>query len=249
MSYIIAYVAFEGSEAQYPVCCLRTDVKVGDAVVVRMVTRGGALKWASVRSVEFLNWDCQNGIECLASEAQFGPDGIILPPNSPITKGIWRPEEVHAHLYRTGWIPRKPKGTVARIAYTHTNTSRTANIFFRKNGADIQMLPREAGRNVMPNSPISYAPSVGEFVRNDLSHNKVNGLEQIIAFSDAFRENRSDYTKYMSFFGTGRKDHRIPGPGERSFEGTMYDLLGGSGGNVYLGDGLSLSPSGGWVND
>jgi len=249
VSYIIAYVAFQESEAEYPVCCLRTDIKVGDAVVVRMNTRGGSLKWAKVKSVEFLNWDCKNGIECLASEAQFGPDGIVLPPNSPITHGIWRPREVCVHLYQTGWIPRKPKGSVAKIAYTHTNATRTANIFFRKNGVDVQILPREAGRNPAPNSPISYAPSVGEFTRNDLSHNKVNGLEQMITFADSFRENRSEYAKHMSFFGSGRKDHRIPGPGDRSFEGTMYDLLGGDGGNVYVGDGLSLSSSGRWAND
>src|SRR5688572_4708157 len=104
MTYIIAFVTFDKGDGKYPVNCLRTDIKEGDAVVVRMNTKGGELKWARVIGVEFLNWDCQNIIECLASEAQFGPEGITLPPNCPVIKGISRPYDVHVHLYGTGWI-------------------------------------------------------------------------------------------------------------------------------------------------
>lgn len=59
MSYIVAYVLFEDSEGSldYPVNCLRTDLKPGDIVIVRMHTKHGILKTAKITSVDYLNWN------------------------------------------------------------------------------------------------------------------------------------------------------------------------------------------------
>ncbi|WP_210235239.1 hypothetical protein, partial [Mesorhizobium sp. M2D.F.Ca.ET.206.01.1.1] len=77
MSYIVAFVRFAPEETLYPVNCWRSDVKEGDAVVVRMKTRGDILKRAEIAYLAYLNWNCANTIECLASEAEFTLHGIF----------------------------------------------------------------------------------------------------------------------------------------------------------------------------
>lgn len=249
MSYIVAYVSLPKSKINYPVECYRTDIKVGDAVVVRVNSRGGKLISARVVSVEYLNWNCKNRIECLESEAQFESEGITLPIKCPTKKGVSTPYDVFCHLYQTGWIPRKPKNKSFNIAYTRNNASHSANIFFRNNGVDIQVFPIEGDQDQRPNSLIGFFPTKQKTVRNFLSHNKVNALEQVIRFADSFGDNVHDYASYMSWYGSGKQDPRMPSRRSDNPDRTLYNLLGGDGGNVYLGDGLSLSSSGKWVDD
>jgi hypothetical protein len=149
MSYIVAYVQFEEDDRSldYPVNCLRTDLKPGDVVVVRMQTKGGTLKAARVTKIDYLNWNCANTIECLASEAALGPHEIELPSGCPIVFGLARIGDACVHLEKTGWTPRRPNNKTFRIAYGFENASEAALIFFRNNGVDMQILK---GRGVSP---------------------------------------------------------------------------------------------------
>ena len=177
MSYIIAYVRFEKDEIDYPVNCLRTDLKAGDLVVVRMNSKGANLRMATVTRLEFLNWNCVNTIECLAVEAEIGPNRFALPPDSPVTRGMVRLWDLCDHLQRAGWIPRRPNNRAFKIAYSSANGSSTSHIFVRSNGIDIQVL--RGCWEALPGrfSALGFAPSAGPTVRHFLSQSGVNLLE------------------------------------------------------------------------
>ena len=57
--------------------------------------------------INFLRWDCQNTVECLASEASFTKHGIILSPGeSQSVKGLTHPYDLKVLLYKIGLVPR-----------------------------------------------------------------------------------------------------------------------------------------------
>ena len=53
MSYIIAFVKFAEADRDYPAGCFRTDLKAGDAVLVRLADK--RLKPAFVTALKYLN--------------------------------------------------------------------------------------------------------------------------------------------------------------------------------------------------
>lgn len=264
VSYIVAYVQFERDEnsLDYPVNCLRTDIKRGDTVVVRMESKCGKLQAARVTRVEYLNWNCVNTLQCLASEARRRPHGIEALPGSPTVRGWARPWDVCAELRRTGWVPRKPNSKAYKIAYSHVNATQTAHIFFRSNGIDIQLLGIK-GDPPVPFSRVSLSSFDGPQVRHFMSQSGINLLELTLKFAEAFKKDQDDYREFFQPVGKSNKvtdDLRYrsaqDGKGflredqDRGFDAMLYGLLGGNGsGHAYVGDGLSISSSGRWIND
>lgn len=87
MSYIVAFVSFDENGKEFPMECFRTDLRVGDEVLVR---RGnGTLAHAYVKNLQYLNWNCSGLIECKKSECTIDIDNyFILPNNTPIHYGV-----------------------------------------------------------------------------------------------------------------------------------------------------------------
>ena len=151
MAYIIAHVAFDNSGKTYPVNCNRTDIAIGDEVVVKMHER--PLKWARIIDLNYLNWRCQNTIECLACEAKFLREGILLPAGESLSvKGLARPYDLAIHLYKMGWIPRRPANKAYKLAYSAANRSQTGLVMMRKNGIDAQIIDGLPKSVMRPNS-------------------------------------------------------------------------------------------------
>lgn len=243
MSYIIAHVSFDRTEKTYPVNCLRTDIKIGDEVVVKMNNR--PLKWAKVMDLNFLNWNCQNTIECLASEAEFTIDGITLPRGGSLSiKGLSRPYDLAVQLYRLGWVPRRAASRMYRSAYSASNRSQTALILMRKNGVDVQVIDGLSEAEQKPNSVLSISRSDGNFIAQAFHGSRDNILERTTRFAAAFLRNEDNLEAMVQPVRTGKALPKPP-PRMRRQEDDLYSALGGSGEPVYLSDGVWLTPGGG----
>lgn len=246
MSYIIAHVAFDKSGNKYPVNCLRTDIVTGDAVVVKM--RNGILKWAQVDDINYLNWDCQNTIECLANEAQFTADGIILLPRESLSmKGLGDSDELAALLFQLGWVPRLTASKMYRKAYSASNQTKTALILMRKNGIDVQLIDDLPAEKVKPNSLLTLSRTHGPFFQQPYRGSLHNILERTASFAEAFLRD-APRIEDMIIPLSSTKVLPSPPPRRRSDEDDLYSALGGSGEPVYLSDGVWLT-SGGGVHD
>ncbi|WP_334543831.1 hypothetical protein [Rhizobium leguminosarum] len=248
MSYIVAFVVYQNGKQAYPINCWRADVKAGDAVVVRQETKGGELKWARVVRTEFLNWKCKNYIECLASEATFDSLGIKLPVPTPTVFGACRAAFVWEHLKATGWR-RHHVGRNYKGAFSWGNHSEVANIFFRTNGVDIQLIEGTNNPALTPDGGLSFSLDLSpRTVRHTLSHSEINLFEWVIEFADAFKDDSGLYDRFMK--PVGSSDKRTEELRQKAQEGRsdgLYDALGGAGGeSVYLGDGLYLGPGDQW---
>lgn len=243
MSYIIAHVAFDKSGKTYPVNCLRTDIAVGDEVVVKMNNR--PLKWARVDDINYLNWGCQNTIECLASEAQFTADGIVLPPGESLSiKGLARPYELAVSLFKMGWVPRRAASKMYRMAYSAANQSQTALILMRKNGIDVQIINGLPAEGMKPNSVLSISRTDGPFIGQPFHGSLHNILERTLSFAEAFLRNATHLEEMITPLQTN-KALPSPPPRMRSGEDDLYSALGGSGEPIYLSDGVWLTSGGG----
>ena len=243
MSYIIAHVAFDGSGKTYPVNCNRTDIAIGDEVVITMHDR--PLKWARVVDLNYLNWNCQNTVACLASEASFTKDGIVLPENgSPSVKGLARPYELAVHLYRLGWMSRRPANKAYKMAYSAVNKSQTALILMRKNGIDVQIIDSLPVDENRPNSKLSISRSDGLWISQPFHGSRDNVLERTALFAEAFLRNEKDLEHLIEPLKT-EKTLPSPPPRMREDDDDLYSALGGTGEPVYLSDGVWLSSGGG----
>ena len=142
LSYIVAFVRFAPNESPYPVNCWRSDVREGDVVVVRMKSRGDACKRAEVVHLAYLNWRCANSIECIASEAQFTPHGIIPPDPPRMHYGVNRPVDDWNVIRVLGWRNHRTRSKTYQFACSARNDSFVCYMFFRRNGVDIQIMIR-----------------------------------------------------------------------------------------------------------
>lgn len=246
MSYIIAHVAFDNSGKNYPVNCLRADLNIGDNVVVKM--KNGSLKWGRIDDINFLNWDCSNTIECLASEAKFTKDGIVLPlgPSRSI-KGLARPYDLAVELYKIGWTPRRAANKIYRSAYSAINRTSTALIMMRKNGIDVQIIDGLPGAKMKPNSVLSTSQADGPFIRQTFHGSLNNILERTASFAHAFLRN-AENLEAMVEPEKATKTLPKPPPRMRNSEDDLYSALGGEGEPIYLCDGVWLT-SGGRAHD
>lgn len=252
MSYLIAYVSYQEDGTDYPVNCLRTDLRVGDKVIVRQNSDGGKLKTAKVTKVEYLNWKCANTIECLLSEATTPQGALELPPNTPVVFGIARPYDAWVELYKSGWIRCKTTNRQFHAIFTYTNKTQFANIFFRMNAIDIQIRDNSERSSYL--APGVFDAHGRNGVRHFLSQSGINLLEHVLSFADAFTHDSNDYSAFMVPIGSRNRStdtlkSRVGKGREESFEATLYDVLGGSGESVYVGDGMWLSSGGTWSDD
>uniref|UniRef100_E6XLQ0 Uncharacterized protein n=1 Tax=Shewanella putrefaciens (strain 200) TaxID=399804 RepID=E6XLQ0_SHEP2 len=251
MSYIIAFISFEDSTKEFPVQCFRTDIKQGDKVIARRAD--GKLRPAIIRDLKYLNWDCNGRIECKADEIEHRSDGeIILPKGSPLAYGISTPDVFIKELKSHGWVPVKSKRRQYRTVLGFANSANVAYIFVRKNGVDIQMLPRTDNQIVKPYSMHEISFNEGKMVQHFLAHTTFNLFEGILRFSKSFIENEADLERY--FIPQGRSDKRTEELKQQARERQasrnemldIYDACSdGNGGPAYLGDGMWISSDGG----
>lgn len=251
MSYIIAFVSFPESDKEFPVQCFRTDVKPNDEVVVRRAD--GKLRLARVLHTKYLNWDCKGRIECKQTECTFNPKGeIILPKGCPLTYGLSTPGILIQYLKQNrGWIQIKSRQRIYRTVLAHLNATSIAYMFFRKNGVDLQIVPRVGNEEIKPYSLYNRSFTEGKVVRHSLAHTTFNLLEGLYRFSNSFLSNENDLTRY--FVPQGRSDKRTEELKSQAIErkhsrNEMMDIYhacsNGGGGAAYLGDGLWISSDG-----
>ncbi len=256
MSYIVAFVKFQESETEYPVGCFRVDLKVGDEVVVRLSDE--RLRMATVKVLQYLNWDCKSYIECKRSEATEANDrGLVLPVKSPIHVGLATYHALGRTLVQDGWMPLGHYSSSYRIIYLYSNETQTSVILIRKNGIDIQLFPDRLNIIPKPQSTFEVPLTQGRLVRHYLAHTKFNLFEGIYRFARAFMENSTNYDRFFTPIGSkDKRTSKLKTLSEqrrwesRSGEGNeMVDIYhaisGGSGGPAYLGDGMWLDSSGG----
>lgn len=251
MSYIIAFVSFSESDKEFPTQCFRTDIKIGDEVVVRRTD--GKLKLATIAHLKYLNWDCSGRIECKKDECTCNTDGsIILPKGCPLVYGISTPEVFVKQLKSIGWIPVKSKQRMYRTVLANLNSSSISYIFVRKNGIDIQVLPRTDNNPIKPYSLYERSLTEGKVVRHSFAHTTFNLFEGVLRFSNSFLSNEENMERY--FVPQGESDKRTEEQkkqaGERkSSRNEMLDIYdacsNGDGSPAYLGDGMWISPGGG----
>lgn len=251
MSYIIAFVAFAESNKEFPVQCFRTDLALNDEVVVRRVD--GQLKIATICQLQYLNWDCEGRIECKKVESGIDNDeNIILPKGSPLNIGTSTPDSFIKTLRDNGWIPVKSRQRMYRTVLANVNATNIAYIFVRKNGLDIQILPRSGSERIAPNSPYENSLTEGKVVRHSLAHTTFNLFEGVLRFSISFLNNESDLERYFSRQGSSDKrtdELREQSRSRTATRNEISDLYSacsdGSGEPAYLGDGVWITSGGG----
>lgn len=225
MSYIIGFVTFDESTNQFPVQCFRTDIHPMDSVVVR---RGdGKLRFAIIQDLKYLNWECNGRIECKIDEITRNSSGeIVLPNGSPRTYGISTADIFIKELRLHGWVRVKSRRRQYRAVFGYANASKIAYIFVRKNGIDIQTLPRTEDEELKPYSLHDYSFAEGKFVQHFLAHTNFNLFEGVLRFSKSFISNEIDLDRY--FIPQGSNDKRTENlrkqGKERDAERDYYDF-------------------------
>lgn len=253
MSYIISFVQFSTPGNIYPVECLRTDIDVGDEVLVHLPNR--RLRHATVVQICYLSWKCAGHIRGKVSEAVQGEDGHWSLRNCPTVVGFATNEVFVAELKRLSWVPLK-RGHVHMAALTYSNETLSANILVRRNGIDLQILP--ARRNTMPRPFSLYQESIaeGRVVRHHFAHTTFNLYEGILRFATSFMSDEGNYDRFFKSVGSSDRrteklkqeaENQRRSRSEHEPEGLSdyYDMVSdGSGAPVYLGDGMWIGADG-----
>lgn len=202
MSYIVAFVRLPGTSKEYPVCCLRTDIKPEDAVIVELI--GNRFEIGRVSTVKYLDWDCNARLVCKVGEGEITSRGVQLAPGTPRSVGIVSAEMLIARLRERGWTPYHSLVTY-RMVLAFNNEIQTARILVRRHGVDFQVLP---DLQALPAafSKASVAKTEGRFVQHFLAHTTFNLYEGAIRFAEAFERNEGNYDRF--FVSVGERDRR-----------------------------------------
>jgi len=204
MSYIIAFTTLDGSSADYPVECFRTDLHPGDQVLVRLPS--GELKQGVVTRLEYLNWNCKGRIECTISEALASEGGALSPPpGSPIAIGLASASPVIARLKSQGWIPLKSRQNIHNQILTYSNEIDSANILFRRNGVDFQILPTRHDEPPRPYSYLKHSLTDGKVVAHFFAKTTFNLYEGVLRFASSFMSNEANYDRFFNAVGSRDK--------------------------------------------
>lgn len=205
LSYIVAFVDLDEHTKPIPVECYRTDLIVGDQVVVSV--DDGSLRRAIVVELQNLNWSCRHRIECKASEATETSKGqILLPGESPVRVGICTEESFISAAQAIGCIPVKPSHRTYRLILLAENAKIRARIFLRKNGIDLQLVDKDPNGLPEPYSIVNSSLSEGQSVRHYYSHTKFNLFEGILRFCRSVMNDEPDLSRY--FIAVGSNDKR-----------------------------------------
>lgn len=236
MSYIVAFMRFDGKDELYPVNCWRSDAKEGDFALVRINTRNGILRRAEIAHLSFYNWKCANSIECLADEAEFTPQGIILPQPSRMHQGINRPVDVWNLLKPGGWRLHRSNGTTYKFACSLVRHGRYCTIRFRKNGIDLQIVDASVYDNPMNEFP-RFLAGQGHIERITTTKSDINAFVYIHDLASRFEKN----VDHRDLVKPGACKRRIPwaapaDDGDTNWK-SAFDRRDGP---VYLHDGQYL---------
>jgi hypothetical protein len=203
-----------------------------------------------------LNWGCAGRIMCKVSDAARSPEGQWILPNRMDTVGLVTADALVLDLKKLEWVHLQAS-QIHRFALTYTNRSATANILLRKNGIDLQILPPRQKPSLRPFGVKQESTSEGRVVRHYLAHTTFNLYEGILRFAHCFMQDKGDYDRFFCAVGSGDKrteklkqesERRKRNKAERESNplGDYYDeMCDGSGGNVYLGDGMWVGAGGG----
>ncbi|UWR10926.1 hypothetical protein [Sulfitobacter mediterraneus] len=153
-------------------------------------------------------------------------------------------------LLKRGWTPMMPKGRVHSTVLTRCNRKEIANIYLRRRGIDLQILPEVWVEPPRANTFLDCTLSEGRVVRHFLSQTSFNLFEGILRFAKAFENDEDNYGRFFNSVGSrDRKTADIIGSCEEAddgFDAMLYEALGGDGGSVYIGDGLFMGADGSW---
>lgn len=239
---------FPGAKKDYPTNCFRVDIKTEDTVLVRR--RDGVIRPATVTRVEYLDWDCGAALLCKTSEAERTSEGLKPPLGSPNVLGLTTLEAFRNHLVQRGWIPLKTTNNVHRVVLTHSNQEEIANIYLRRRGIDLQIIPEIYTSAPKPFSYNKYSISDGIIVRHFLAKTTFNLYEGVARFAESFEKSEGGYERFFNPVGSrDRRTADLPSScrdADDGFDAMLYDALGGDGGSVYIGDGLYMGADGGW---
>lgn len=253
MSYIIAFVEFTTPGNTYSVECLRTDIKVGDAVLVQVPNK--RITPATVVHVGYLNWNCAGQIKGKLSEGMRGDDGYWTLKNSQKVIGFATNDVFIAELKRRGWVSLKHQQTY-RAALTNSNQTLSANVLVRKNGIDLQLLPARRATLPTPLSVSQESLTEGRVVRHHFAHTTFNLYEGILRFATSFMSDEDNYDRFFEAVGVRdrrteplkqKSESRRRARAEAESDGLSdyYEMVSdGSGSAVYGGDGMWIGAGG-----
>lgn len=253
MSYIIAFVQFAKQKDVYPVECFRTDIDVGDVVLVHMPNR--RITPATVMEVRYLSWQCSGQIKGKLSEAVQDKDGYWSFHNCPSVFGFATNEIFVDELKRRGWVPLK-RGNVHMAALTNSNRTLSANILVRRNGIDLQILPTRRSALPRPFTVSQEGISLGRVVRHYFANTNFNLYEGILRFSDSFMAEEDNYDRFFKSVGSSdrRTEKQKQDAQKRRWSRSEDEVNGfrdyyemvsdGSGEPVYGGDGMWIDSGG-----
>lgn len=190
MSYLVAYVKFVGAKKDYPTNCLRVNIKAVDTVLVRR--RDGVLRPATVTRVEYLDWDCGAVILCKASEAE-----RKAPFGAPNVLGLTTLEALQNHLAQRGWISLKTTNNIRQLVLTRSNQEEIANIYLRRRGVDLQVIPEIYDSAPKPFSYSEHSISEGRMVRHFLAKTSFNLYEGVARFAESFENCERNYERFF----------------------------------------------------
>lgn len=244
MSYINAFVTLDRWEREYPVNCLRTDVQVGDLVVITGPNNQARI--GRVNRLEFHNWNCRWAVRCLASEADRSGGRVSIDQSVPIKKGPAEIFDVPRHLAATGWRRRTLASSQFKVGYSLANASHLCHILVRTNGFDVAFAEGGLSQEEMQ-KPLSVSDG-SSHVRHSLNESGINLIAHMIDFADAFRADEADLARFLVRIGSSVKKKPQIEREDTSMQDIYEAISGGSGGAAYLGDGGYLTP-GGWFND
>ena len=253
MSYIIAFVEFTTPGDAYPVECFRTDLVIGDAVLVQIPNR--RLTPATVVQICYLSWKCAGQIKGKVSEGLQSEDGYWKLSNCPDVIGLATNEVFISELKRRGWIPLK-RGHVHMAALTNSNTTESANILVRRNGIDLQILPARRIFLPRPFGLTQESVTEGRLVRHYFSNTTFNLYEGVLRFADSFASDEGNYDRFFKSAGTSdrRTEKQKQEAENRKILRTeqepngmkdYYEMVSdGTGTAVYAGDGVWIGVGG-----
>lgn len=199
---------FPSSQKEFPIQCFRTDLQVGEFVIVRI--SNGSLRCAEIMQLRYLNWTCRARIECKKSESYLDSSGNINLSRGYITTyGISTHEILIKSLKSSNWVPVKSKQRIYIVILAQANKSKIGYIFVRKNGIDLQIIPRDNTEEIYPYSRYESSLGEGKRVRHSLAHTTFNLFEGILRFSNSFVNNEDNLDRY--FVPQGKRDKRAEG--------------------------------------
>jgi hypothetical protein len=223
MSYIVAFVTYENSKNEFPVQCFRDDLQPMEDVIVRRGDR--ELKFAKIQRLEYLNWDCKGRIECTVDEISHDENGeIVLPKSSPINLGVCTHYAFIKKIKLRGWVPIRSSRRQYFNVFGCVNSSSIAYIFFRKNGIDIHVIPRNDSVMLKAHSLHDSSFREGMFVDHFLAHTTFNLFEGVLRFSDSFISDEGNLDRY--FISQGSSDKRTKELKNKKIIKDSYDDFG-----------------------